>query len=69
VYKHQLHIYGWQVLRVCMAANPRLGVRRARFSALIAPELHRAMQNLVRFDGVVIATCNPVAHGHAILSG
>lgn len=32
---------------MCLGANPRLVVRRARFSALIATELHRAVNNLV----------------------
>ena len=36
-----------QVIDVCLAANPRLTVKRARFSALIHQDLHRAINNLV----------------------
>jgi len=35
-----------QVKDVCCAANRRLVVKRARFSALIARDLHAAMQQL-----------------------
>lgn len=35
-----------QVLSVCRAVNPRLVIRRARFSALIPRELQRAMVTL-----------------------
>ena len=40
-------IYSKQVIDVCLAANPRLTVKRARFSALIYQDLHRAINNLV----------------------
>ena len=36
-----------QVIDVCMEANPRLVVKRARFSALILRDLQRAVNNLV----------------------
>ncbi|GFH32170.1 DNA topoisomerase, partial [Haematococcus lacustris] len=36
----------FEVMEVCLAVNPRLYVRRARFSALIARELHAACANL-----------------------
>ena len=32
---------------VCLEANPRLTVKRARFSALTAADLYRAVNNLV----------------------
>jgi DNA topoisomerase-3 len=34
-------------MEVCLAVNPRLNVKRARFSALVARELHAAVANLV----------------------
>ncbi|KIY95271.1 DNA topoisomerase III [Monoraphidium neglectum] len=37
---------GFEVLQVCSAANPRLTVFRARFSALIPRELNHAMATL-----------------------
>jgi len=39
-----------QVLEVCRAANPRLVIKRARFSALVYNDLTRAVQNLVAPD-------------------
>ncbi len=36
----------WQVLQVCARVNTRLTVKRARFSALVARELHAAMAQL-----------------------
>lgn len=33
-----------QVIEVCRAANPRLRILRARFSALVARELHHGKQ-------------------------
>ena len=36
-----------QVIDVCKQARPRLIVKRARFSALIARDLHHAVSNLV----------------------
>lgn len=44
-----------QVLEVCQAANPRLVVKRARFSALIHGDLTRAVQNLVAPDSAASA--------------
>ena len=41
---------GFEVIDVCRAANPRLRIRRARFSALIPRDIHQAMQNLVQPD-------------------
>lgn len=35
------------MVQVCTAVSPRLRILRARFSALIPRELHRAMENLV----------------------
>ncbi|CAJ2641484.1 unnamed protein product [Trifolium pratense] len=37
----------FEVVDVCTAANPRLTIKRARFSALIDREIHQAVQNLV----------------------
>lgn len=37
-----------QVIEVCVGANPRLTVWRARFSALILRDLQRAVNNLVQ---------------------
>ena len=39
-----------QVVEVCRAANPRLIIKRARFSALVHNDLTRAVQNLVPPD-------------------
>ena len=36
-----------QVIDVCLKVRPRLLVKRARFSALIARDLHHAVNNLV----------------------
>jgi len=36
-----------QVIEVCRRANPRLMIKRARFSALIFADLTRAVSNLV----------------------
>jgi len=36
----------YEVLAVALAANPRLAVRRARFSSLVRPELERAVARL-----------------------
>ena len=33
---------GFEVMDVCRAANPRLRIRRARFSALIPRDIHQA---------------------------
>ncbi|KAJ3362457.1 DNA topoisomerase [Allomyces javanicus] len=41
---------GAEVAAVCRNANPRIQVKRARFSVIQARELHRAMQNLVDLD-------------------
>ncbi|GMN42283.1 hypothetical protein TIFTF001_011498 [Ficus carica] len=38
----------YEVINICTAANPRLTIRRARFSALIDREIHEAAQNLVQ---------------------
>ena len=43
-YNHVCHI---QVIDVCKRAKPQLVVKRARFSALIARDLHHAVSNLV----------------------
>lgn len=40
---------------MCLAANPRLLVKRARFSALIHGDLSRAVQNLVAPDSAASA--------------
>ena len=40
-----------QVIDVCRAANPRLVVKRARFSALVRRELERSVAQLVEPDG------------------
>ncbi|XP_027942134.1 DNA topoisomerase 3-alpha isoform X2 [Vigna unguiculata] len=36
----------FEVVDVCTAVNPRLNIKRARFSALIEREIHHAVQNL-----------------------
>ena len=41
---------GFEVIEVCQAANPRLRIRRARFSALIPRDIHQAMRSLVAPD-------------------
>jgi DNA topoisomerase IA len=41
-----VHVYYLQVVDVCCAVNPRLVVKRARFSALIPRELQRALSQL-----------------------
>lgn len=41
---------GFEVLDVCRAVQPRLRVRRARFSALIPRDIHHALQTLVQPD-------------------
>ena len=46
----------YEVIEVCSAANPRLRILRARFSALIPREIQRCIQNLVPPD-------QNVAHG------
>ena len=45
-----LHVFplAAQVIGVCTAANPRIEVRRARFSALVHADVSRAVNNLVR---------------------
>lgn len=40
-------IVNLKVVNVCLDANPRLVVKRARFSALIPRDIHRAVNNLV----------------------
>ncbi len=35
-----------QVIEVCRKANPRLVIKRAKFSALVARELERSVQTL-----------------------
>ncbi|KAG8980583.1 DNA topoisomerase, partial [Tulasnella sp. 427] len=41
---------GSEVVKVCRPANPAIRVRRARFSAIIAGQIHRAAQNTVELD-------------------
>mgnify|MGYP001957770613 CR=1 FL=1 len=41
---------GFEVIQVCTKRRPRLRVRRARFSALIPADIHRAMRTLVQPD-------------------
>ena len=41
---------GFEVIDVCTKRRPRLRVRRARFSALIPADIHRAMRTLVQPD-------------------
>ena len=41
---------GFEVIDVCVKRRPRLRVRRARFSALIPADIHRAMRTLVQPD-------------------
>lgn len=38
---------GLQVRTICIKANPRLIIKRAKFSALISRDLQRALSNLV----------------------
>jgi DNA topoisomerase-3 len=38
------------VIDVCRSANPRLVIKRAKFSALVKRELERSVQNLVQPD-------------------
>jgi DNA topoisomerase-3 len=45
----------FEVIQVCRAANPRLDVRRARFSALIQRDVLRAVHNLVAPDAAAAA--------------
>lgn len=41
---------GAEVARVCRRANPNIRVKRARFSAIIAQQIHRAAQHPVELD-------------------
>lgn len=41
---------GSEVATVCRSGNPRIRIRRARFSAIIAGQIHRAAQNTVELD-------------------
>ncbi|KAG8718055.1 DNA topoisomerase [Ceratobasidium sp. 395] len=41
---------GVEVETVCLRANPRMRVKRARFSAIIPAQIHRAAQNPVDLD-------------------
>lgn len=41
---------GAEVARVCQRANPNIQVKRARFSAIIAQQIHRAAQHPVELD-------------------
>ncbi|KAJ7282890.1 prokaryotic type I DNA topoisomerase [Mycena rebaudengoi] len=41
---------GLEVKRVCRKANPNIRVKRARFSAIIAQQIHAAAQNPVELD-------------------
>ncbi|GAA96385.1 uncharacterized protein L969DRAFT_89097 [Mixia osmundae IAM 14324] len=41
---------GWEVQNVCLKVNPRLVVLRARFSAIIANQIHQACQHAVALD-------------------
>jgi hypothetical protein len=51
-----------QVMDVCLKVNPRLVVKRARFSALVARELHAAVANLVlpnKLDADAVRATHP----------
>ncbi|KAJ2375678.1 DNA topoisomerase 3-alpha, partial [Coemansia sp. RSA 2607] len=41
---------GSEIAQVCRAVNPRLTVRRARFSSVLPQEIHTAMQNIGTLD-------------------
>ncbi|CAE6516714.1 unnamed protein product [Rhizoctonia solani] len=41
---------GAEIEAVCLRANPRIRVKRARFSAIIPVQIHRAAQNPVELD-------------------
>jgi DNA topoisomerase-3 len=41
---------GAEVMMVCRRVNPRIVVKRARFSAIIREQIHRAAQNPVELD-------------------
>ncbi|KAI0775801.1 DNA topoisomerase [Trametes elegans] len=41
---------GAEIMNICKQANPNISVRRARFSAIIAQQIHHAAQNPVRLD-------------------
>ncbi|UZJ55209.1 hypothetical protein CBS101457_004529 [Exobasidium rhododendri] len=41
---------GTEVVKVCRQVNPRIEVKRAKFSAIIANQIHRAAQNPVELD-------------------
>ncbi|KAF9650577.1 prokaryotic type I DNA topoisomerase [Thelephora ganbajun] len=41
---------GYEIFTVCRRANARIAVKRARFSAIIAPQIHNAAQHPVELD-------------------
>lgn len=41
---------GWEIMSVCRKARPNILVKRARFSAIIAQQIHRAAQHSVELD-------------------
>ncbi|KAI0829835.1 DNA topoisomerase [Trametes gibbosa] len=41
---------GAEIMKICRKANPTISVRRARFSAIIAQQIHNAAQNPVQLD-------------------
>ncbi|KAI0373951.1 prokaryotic type I DNA topoisomerase [Pilatotrama ljubarskyi] len=41
---------GAEIAKICRKANPNISVRRARFSAIIAQQIHHAAQNPVQLD-------------------
>ncbi|KAG6335258.1 hypothetical protein ID866_3833 [Astraeus odoratus] len=41
---------GWEIISVCRKARPNIVVKRARFSAIIPQQIHRAAQHPVEID-------------------
>lgn len=41
---------GWEIVTVCRKVRPNIVVKRARFSAIIAQQIHRAAQHPVELD-------------------
>ncbi|KAL4074090.1 DNA topoisomerase [Scleroderma citrinum] len=41
---------GWEIISVCRKARPNIVVKRARFSAIIPQQIHRAAQHPVELD-------------------
>ena len=46
---------GDEVREVCLESNPRLQVYRARFSSVLAPEIHKALKTLGLLEAFVDA--------------